>query len=285
LSPSNRFLALACFSLAAGLVINAVLGPLVTGIIDYRYTETFGNQGLGLDAFALAFAAPLLVVAGVLVLRGNLAGPFLALAPSLMAAYMFPQYVLGAHYDEIPGNNEDFFPLHVGLFVLSAGVAITAWLILGTGELPRASRRYQVWTSVLLCAVAAFLLLRYIPSLLDIWQDRPSEEYLLDPIAFWLIAFMDLGIVMPAALACSLALMKGVESALKSMYAIVGWFALVGPAVAAMGFAMLVRDDPNASLAGALAFAAYGAAFALLAAHLFRPLFRPAGRPEPSRLS
>jgi hypothetical protein len=112
--------------------------------------------------------------------------------------------------------------------------------------------------------------------LLDIWQGRPSEEYLLDPIAFWLIAFMDLGIVMPAALACSLALLKGAESALKLMYTIVGWFALVGPAVAAMGFAMLVRDDPNASLAGALAFAIYGAAFALLAAYLFRPLFRSA---------
>jgi hypothetical protein len=125
-----------------------------------------------------------------------------------------------------------------------------------------------------LCTVAAFLLLRYIPSLLDIWQDRPSDEYLLDPIAFWLIAFMDLGIVMPAALACGIALLKGVESALRPMYAIVGWFALVGPAVAAMGFAMLVNDDPNASFGGAIAFAVYGGAFALLAGYLFRPLLR-----------
>jgi hypothetical protein len=35
------------------LALRRPLGPLVTGIIDYRYTETFENQGLGPDAFAV----------------------------------------------------------------------------------------------------------------------------------------------------------------------------------------------------------------------------------------
>ena len=250
-----RYLAGACFALGAGLALNSFLGPLVTGSIQYRYTETFRNQGLGLDAFTLVIAVPLLVIAGILARRGNLAAPFLALGPALMAAYMLPQYVLGAHYLEIPGNNEDFFPLHLGLFSLSAGVAVFAWMSAEHESLPHASRRAQVWTGVLLFGIAAFLLLRYIPTLVDLWRRQPSNEYLEDPIAFWLIAFMDLGIVMPAAIACGVALLKGVESARKPMYAIVGWFALVGPAVAAMGFAMVINNDPHASLSGAVAFA------------------------------
>jgi hypothetical protein len=114
-----------------------------------------------------------------------------------------------------------------------------------------------------------------MPTFLDIWRDQLTDEYVQDPIPFWLIAFMDLGIVMPVAIACGLTLLRGSQQAQKPMYAIVGWFALVGPAVAAMGFAMEINDDPNASLGSAIAFAIYGAVFALLAAYLFLPLFRP----------
>ncbi|HZQ74728.1 MAG TPA: hypothetical protein VFB08_17580 [Burkholderiales bacterium] len=280
-----RHLGLGCIALAVGLALNSVLGPLITGVIDYRYTETFENQGIGLDAFALVVAVPLLIAAGVLALRGHLAAPFLALGPALMSAYMFPQYVLGAHYLDLPGNNEDFFPLHLGLFVLSVCVAVLAWLSIDSDGLPSTSRRFQFWTGALLFAVAGFLILRYVPSLIDIWRDHLPDEYVDDPIAFWLIAFMDLGIVMPAAVAGGLALWRGAQRAQKLMYAIVGWFALVGPAVAAMGFAMEVNDDPNASLGSAVAFTIYGALFALLAAYLFRPLFRraAAGVPAPAR--
>lgn len=275
---SNRPLAATSIALAAGLAPNSFLGPLFTGVIDYRYTETFENQGIGLDAFAVAIAA-LLIVAGLLSLRGHLATPVLALGPALMAAYMLPQYVLGAHYGEIPGNNEDFFLLHLGLFVLSFAVAIIAWLAVDADRLPSASRRFEVRSGVLFLVVALFLLLRYVPSLVDIWRDQPGTEYLDAPIAFWLIAFMDLGIVMPAAIASGAALLLGIGPARKPMYAVVGWFALVGPAVAAMGFAMEFNDDPNASLGGAVTFAVFGAAFALVAAYLFRPLARHPIRP------
>jgi hypothetical protein len=213
-------------------------------------------------------------VAGVLAQNGHLAAPFLALGPALMAAYMFPQYVLGAHYFELPGNNEDFFLLHLGLFVLGCAVAVLAWLSVDSARLPATSRRSQRQAGFLMVAVAAFLVMRYVPFLLDVWNDSPSDEYLQDPIALWMIAFMDLGIIMPAAVASGFALLKGVEAARKPMYAIVGWFALVGPAVASMGIAMVINDDPHASAGSALIFAAFGAGFALLAAYLFAPLFR-----------
>ncbi|GAB4330381.1 MAG: hypothetical protein Kow0010_15340 [Dehalococcoidia bacterium] len=270
----HRWLALACVALAAGLATNALLGPLATGIIEYRYTETYENQGIGLDAFALAIGAPLLLAAAALTWRRHVAGPLLALGPSLMSAYMMPQYVLGAHFDDLPGNNEDFFLLHLGLFILSAGVGVLAWTTVDERRLPVASSRYRRYTGGLLFAVTVFLILRYLPALADIWRDNPSSEYLDDPIAFWLIAFMDLGIVMPVAAAGGIALLAGVARARKVMFAVVTWFALVGPAVASMAYAMDVNDDPNASRGGAIAFTAFSVSFVVVAMWIYRPLFR-----------
>jgi hypothetical protein len=278
---TNRALALGCFALSASLGLNSLLGPLLLGVIDYRYTETFENQGMGLDAFALAFAVPLLLLAGILAGVGHRAAGFLAIGPALMSAYMMPQYVLGAHYLQLPGNNEDFFAFHLGLFVLSLGVSATAWHSAAVAQLPPSTSRFQRWTAILMLAVAAFLLLRYLPSLIDIAGENLTDEYQEDPIAFWTIAFMDLGIVMPVALFTGFCLLRGSQSAVKLMYAVVAWFALVGPAVAAMGFAMVLNDDPHASLPAAIMFAVYGAIFAALAVYLFRSFFEPI--PEPPR--
>ena len=272
----NRLLSFLCIALAAVLALNSLLGPLATGVIEYRYTETFRNQAIGLDAFSLVFAVPILLAAALLAMRGRPVAQFLALGPAAMTAYMMPQYVLGAHYLEISGNNEDFFPLHLGMFVLSLAVAVVAWLETDRQAVPPSSRRRQFWTGLLMLAVAAFLLMRYLPSLVDIWRNHPGSEYLDDPVAFWLIAFMDLGIIAPAAVTCGVALLRGVRASEKLMYAVVGWFALVGPAVAAMGFAMWINDDPHASLGSAVVFTIYGGVFAALAAFLFRPL---AGKP------
>lgn len=269
----SRTLTVTTTALAAVLLLNSLLGPLVLGVIDYRYTSTYENQGIGLDLFAAVIAAPLLLVAAWLSLRGSHASGFVALGPALMAAYMAPQYVLGAHYEQLPGNNEDFFLLHLGLFIVGAATSGAAWNATASIRLPAGSRRSEIGAAVLMFLVAGFLLLRYMPALAAIWQDMPGAEYREDPIAFWLIAFMDLGIVVPVAVWCGAGLLLGSHGSRRLMYAIVGWFALVGPAVAAMGLVMIARDDPHASVPGTALLCGFGLLFAAVAIYLFRPLF------------
>lgn len=193
--PGTRgWLTSGCFVLAGGLALNALFGPLAAGVIDYRYTQTYQNQGIGLDIFTLVIVGPLLLLAGVLAFRRYPAAGLVALGPALMAAYMAPQYILGAHYLAEAGNNERFFLLHLGLFVLSGAVAVLAWNSIDPGRLPPPSPAYLRWTGVLLLGIAAVLILRYLPALADIWADRLADEYIEDPIAFWLIALLDLGI-------------------------------------------------------------------------------------------
>jgi len=84
---------------------------------------------------------------------------------------------------------------------------------------------------------------------------------------FWTIILLDLGVVVPAGLAAGGGHLRGGTAlAWKTAYAVVGWFALVGPAVAAMGVAMRLDDDPGAS-AGTLAlFVTMGVTAVALAA-------------------
>ena len=54
----------------------------------------------------------------------------------------------------------------------------------------------------------------------------------------------------------------------KQLYLAIGWFGLVGPAVAAMALGMYVSDDPNASAGSTVFMAALGLSFAALALFL-----------------
>jgi hypothetical protein len=92
---SQRWLAAGLLMIAAGLAVVALLGPLAFEVIDYRVTETLRNQTIGLDAVSLFVVAPLALLAVVLVVRGHVAGPALALGIGAYTSYMFVQYILG----------------------------------------------------------------------------------------------------------------------------------------------------------------------------------------------
>ena len=274
---SRRWLATGLAAIGVGLALVAVLGPLGTEAIDYRVTETLRNQTIGLDIVSLVLVAPLSLLAAVLVLRGHLAGFAFAPAIGAYTSYMLLQYVLGPDYASLPGNNERLFPLCLFLFASGWMVALHAWRAVPAGELPRAGRPNRAIALVL--AVLGFVtFVRYVPALADWMSAVPEDEvYVAGPDFAWAIALLDLGIFLPATVAACVGLFRGASWALKLTYAVVGWFGLVGAAVAAMAIAMYVNDDPTASGGNTVFMVALGVAFALFALFLYRPLARRPG--------
>lgn len=143
--------------LGLGIATASILGPLVTGTLAYRTSDTTLNQVVGGDLAALVLVAPVALVAALLVLRAHPAGPVLALAPALWAMYMYAQLVVGQEYLQLPGNNERFFPLLLGLFVLGEVVLVLAWRATGAVTLPAMRPRLERTTGVLLLVLSAFL--------------------------------------------------------------------------------------------------------------------------------
>jgi hypothetical protein len=64
---------------------------------------------------------------------------------------------------------------------------------------------------------------------------------------------------------------RGAPWARKAPALVVGWFGLVGPAVAAMALAPYLTDDPTATAGNTIFLTALGLAFAVLAVVVLRP--------------
>jgi hypothetical protein len=274
--PARRPLGVGSILLGAVVATTALLGPWALGVIRYRTSPTTLNQVVGADAAAFFVVAPLAIVAGILVLRGHPAAPVVALAPSVFVVYTYTQMIVGEEYLRLPGNNERYFPLLLGGFILAGAIAVSASRRLDPATLPAPSTRLGRAYAVVLGVIATFVVVGlHLPSLVDALRDVPTRtEYVSSPTPFWLVKLMDLGIVVPVAVATAVGLWRRSARALAPAYAVIGGFTLLAASVTGMGVTMSLRHDPDASLPTVAAFAVFTLTLAALAAALYRPLFQ-----------
>ena len=262
--------------LGLGLALTSLLGPLAGRAIEYPLSRTLTSQTLGLEAVSLLVAAPLAVAAGALALRRHPAAPVLALAPALYSVYMLAQYVVGPDYVRLSRA----VPFHLGLFVLAEVMAVRAWRTTDPELLARrGSPSRDLLLAAALLLLSLFVFLRYLPALTGAWSGEPiPAEARDDPAMFWTIFLLDLGVAVPASVAAAAALLRTAPPwARKAAYGLVGWFALVGVAVGAMGVAMYLDADPNATVGSVALLGTTGLLTAAFALWAHRPLF---GGPE-----
>lgn len=279
MSDAGTRLGYALIALGIGVATSAVLGPLVLGSLAYRTSPTSLNQIVGADAVGLAVVAPSSILAGLLVLQRRPGAPYLGLAPAIFAAYTYTQLIVGNEYLDRPGNVEVFFPLLLAVFVLAVWVAIAAWRASIRHPLKHPSRTTDRISGLALLGIATFVVVGlHLPSYLDALSDVPGNAgYLSSPTAFWLVKFMDLGIVVPAAVAVGVGMLRHRPWALRPMLAIVGGYALLGASVAGMAIVMYVTDDPDGSLAMVVSSAVAALMMIWLATYLYRTVLPAPG--------
>ena len=264
---ARRTFGVLLFVLGAVLVLNTVLGPLVTGVIDYPIAETGRNQLIGLELVSVALVAPLCVVAGVLALCAHRAAGVLGFGPAAYTAYMFVQYVLGPEYRAY--NVAALF--QIAIFGLGGAVALLAWTGTDVARLPVLTRARERVYGVLLLALATFVATRYTVALTGA-GDPIAAEFAESPTFYWTIVLLDLGVVVPATAVAGAALIRGARAAHTALYAILGWFALVPPSVAAMGATMVANEDPYASAGQTAVLGVASVVFVAVAVWIYRPL-------------
>lgn len=265
-----RTVGVGLLALALGLAANSLIGPALLDVVDYPISDTLRNETIGLELVSLVLVAPWSVVAGVLVLRGRRAGAVLAMAPAAYVAYMFVQYLAG-----IPSL--EYGPHHLlqlGLLVLAGWILVEAWTAASDTVTVPDDHRAHRWALVL-AAMAGFIVLRWLPGLLGApgGADLP-EAYAGDPGMHWTIFLLDLGVVLPFAVATVRGLLAHRGWAATALYALVGWFTLVPPSVLAMAITKHINDDPMASAADTALFGVATALYLAVAWLLYRPVLR-----------
>lgn len=268
-------LALLLFALGPAVAAASLLGPLGFGVIHYHVGDDVVNQVVGGDAIALALVAPAALAAGVLVWRGHPAGPLIALAPAGFSVYVYTQLAVAGEFASRPGNSERFFPLFLTVFLLGSAAFVLAWQATDTAAPPDPSPAMRQASAAVLWLVALFLTLGlHLRGLLDVIGGPPyAVEYTQSPAVFWIVKWMDLGIVVPVAIVTAVGVTRRRRWATRLMYAVVGWGALLGSAVAAMGVVMVAHDDPAASTAGTAVFVGLAVALLALIGWLLGPVF------------
>lgn len=261
--------------LGLGTALVALLGPLGLGAIRYHASKGAVNQVLGGDIAGLLLVAPVAIVAGVLALRRKPAGAVLALGPAAYVLYTEAQLALGGDFARYPGNSERFFLLFLGLFVLAGALLVRAWTSLADVRLPAFSRPFGRFVAGFALLIAAFLALGlHLPGLVgSLRAAPPGSAGLADPAVFWLVKFMDLGVVVPVLVGFAVGLLRGRRWAHRAVYPVVGWIACLGSAVAGMAVVMQTTGDPEASMGNVVAFGLFAVVGLGVAARVYRPVF------------
>jgi hypothetical protein len=84
-------------------------------------------------------------------------------------------------------------------------------------------------------------------SIAEVLRGSDVNEYRADPSLFWLIRLMDLGFIIPASLTTAIGLLMCARWAIRAGYAFAALLKLLVGAVASMGAAMTIRQDPSAN--------------------------------------
>jgi hypothetical protein len=123
--------------------------------------------------------------------------------------------------------------------------------------------------------IAAFLTFAlHLPGLLaSLRTPLTGSAALPDPAVFWLVKFMDLGVVVPVLVTAAVGLLRARPWARAATYAVVGWIACLGCAVAGMAVVMQVTGDPEASWGNVVAFGLFAVIGLGVALRAYRPLF------------
>jgi hypothetical protein len=268
-----RLVGIVLVLLGLGVAASALLGPLVLDVLHYHASPGAIDHVRGGDVAALLLVAPTALLAGILTLRGRMSGLVLGMGPTIFTAYIYPQLAVGGEFLRYEGNSEQFFLLNLGLFVLGLLGAVGCWASVDVDQLPRTSRRFDKFLIGFLTVAALFLVVGlHLPGLLAIWAGSPTEEYLADPALFWIVKLMDLGIIVPVMVGVAVGLARSWPWADKAKYAAVGWFALLGSAVAGMAITMQLTAAPGASIGLVVGFGLIALAGLALAWALYRPL-------------
>ncbi len=235
------------------LLVAGLLGPLVTGRIRFHMSDDALVQYVGGELVTVLLAVVLLASAPFW-FSGCPWAPALTSGASAYVIYTFVTVVVGQEYGSYRGNAEVAFLLYSAVTACAVLLLLTSARVLvaldPVPDLPhRAARALLVGAGVLFA-------LTWLAQLAGYYRSGPTEEYLAATALFWVIKYLDLGIVIPLLIVTGVAQGHPTRATDAAALTALGFMTWLLAAIALMAAAMIREDAAGASWMVVVAFAA-----------------------------
>jgi hypothetical protein len=170
--------------------------------------------------------------------------PAVAAGVAAYVVYTFFTVVTGQEYTRYQGNVEKAFLLYVAITALAVALLVTSFRVLASAGDVGGPRRATGWVLIVIGAVVALL---WLGQLAGFYRTGPTPEYESATALFWLIKYLDLGVVIPLAVITGVLQRSpspGTDAAAVTMLGFLTWLLL---ALVFMALEMLREGTPGAS--------------------------------------
>ena len=241
------FVALISIATGITLIYLAIEGPLFLQHIRYKTADIINNQVVGQDIVNMFLLSPILIVGGVaLFFRKRIAQYLLILTP-LYLIYFVLSYTIGweCSSPKYHGNSE-LYTYHFLFILISSLVILLYSLSIFTKNVESTFKRkglivYSLLFSLFLLVFASM----WIKEVQEVISTGTTHAYDIAPTAFWIIRIFDLGFSIPLGFISVYLLWVRPNTTYPVQFMFYGFFLTMIIAVNAMGFVMLVNNDPT----------------------------------------
>lgn len=225
------------------LLVATVLGPLVTDRIRFHMSPDALVQYVGGEIITVVVAVVLLMSA-----PGWWAGrpwsPSVTAGAAAYVVYTFATVVAGQEHVRYSGNAEKAFLLYTGITAAAVLLLVVSFRALMSDDGLHGPVGATSWV---LMGIGAIVALLWLGQLAGFYRSGPTPEYQTATALFWLIKYLDLGVVIPLAIITGLlqrTASTGGSAAAVTMLGLLTWLLA---ALLFMAAEMLRRGTPGAS--------------------------------------
>jgi hypothetical protein len=242
-------IAVAVVAVISGLLLIdlAIEGPLILHHIQYKTALVVNNQLVGQDAVNLFLLSPMLIIGGIaLLMRKRIAAYLLVMTPLFLMYYVLG-YTIGWEWSSsvYTGNSEHYF-FHFLFILISSLVILLYSLSLFPSQMNTTfQRKGLVVYSIFYCLLLGMFGSMWVKEVLDVMHSGTTRAYDIAPTAFWLVRVFDLGFTIPLGFVSLYLLWARPRTTYPVQLLFYGFFFTMIIAVNAMGWVMLINNDPT----------------------------------------
>lgn len=236
-------------SIATGILLLylAIEGPLGLGHIRYKTAAVINNQLKGQDLVNLLVLGPISIIGGLALLFRKRLARYLLIATPLYLIYFVLSYTIGWEWSSVAyTGNSELYTFHF-LFILISSLVILMYSlsIFPTDVTSSFRQKGLIIYSVLFTLFLLIFASMWILEVAELMATGTTRAYGIAPTAFWVVRIFDLGFSIPLGLISVYLLWTRPNSTYAVQFMFYGFFMTMIVAVNAMGFMMLVRNDPT----------------------------------------